>query len=212
MQPDGALERPAPMIIWSALRAAMGLLLALAALGAPTASVLACTCASLGTGPADVARSAAANGGIGFIGTVVAARPAPRDPNAIGDVVAYTFEVQRATAPVSATIEVRALNDPGGASCGFVFGVDEEWFVAASPDGSDLHTNLCSDNRRVQEIQAAEMERLVEVLPEQPAPGGNDQAGGGLNLASWLPIGAVVGIVVVIGGVMAVAFRRRDVS
>ena len=211
MQPDGALERPAPMIIRPALRAAMGLLLALAALGAPTASVLACSCASLGAGPADVARSAAANGGIGFVGTVVAARPAPPDPNGIGDVVAYAFEVERATAPVSATIEVRALNDPGGAACGFVFGVDEEWFVAASPEGSALHTNLCSDNRPVAEIEPAEMERLIEALPEQPVPR-NDHAGGGLSPASWLPIGAVVGIVVVITGVMAVAFRRRDVS
>jgi hypothetical protein len=212
MQPAGGYERPAPMTNRSALRAALALLLALAALGAPTASIVACTCDSLGVSPADVAASAVTNGGIGFLGTVVGARPAARDPDRFGDVVAYAFEVERATAPVPATIEVHALNDPGGGACGFVFGAGEEWFVSALPDGSVLHTSLCSDNRRAADIDPAEMERLVEVLTEEPAPGGKDDDVRASNSTEWLSIGGVAAILVVFGGVMALAFRRRDVS
>jgi hypothetical protein len=196
----------------SAVRAATALLLGLAALAVPTASVVACSCASLGNSPADAATSAAGNGDLAFIGTVVGTRPVPPElGTGPGDVVGYAFEVERATAPVAATIEVRALNDPGGASCGFVFGTDEEWFVTAYSDGGNLHTGLCSGNQRVDAIDADAAERLVEVLPEVSVP---DDDGGDVASAPgpWLALAVVAAFVVLLGGVIAVAFRRGGVS
>jgi hypothetical protein len=192
-----------------AMRAVLALLLALGLVAAPTASVLACSCAGPNT-PVQAAAFAAENDGLGFIGTVVGAQDAPVTPNVIGQEVIYAFAVKRSTEPVPETIEVRALNDPGGAACGFAFGVDEEWFVTAFSEAGTLRTGLCSGNQRVADIDAESMAGLVEALSNVPGPGDAGATSGGIEIPT--PILALGALLVLVGAVSFVAFRRAGPS
>jgi hypothetical protein len=65
-------------------------------------------------------------------------------------------------------MEVVSHDDPGGAACGFAFGVGERWFVASASEGGLLRTNLCSGNRLVDDLSPAEADELVSLLPVEP--------------------------------------------
>jgi len=174
----------------------------------PLATVQACSCALLG-GPEEVAAQAARDGSVAFIGTVVDAAPAPADPNGFGGVVGYAFAVEHASVPISAAaIEVRALDDGGGASCGFTFGRGESWFVSAYEQEGALHTGLCSGNTRMSEMTQDSIDRLREMLiPVEPtgtAPSAEDAT----FTVDWITAGALT---MILGAVLLTVFAfRRD--
>ena len=183
--------------------AVAALILALGLAWSPSAVVQACSCANVG-GPVEVALAAAADPQVvAFTGRVVDARAAG-DGAFGGPVVAYSFEVDRASKPLGSLIEVNALDDPGGASCGFTFGVGEEWFVAAYAQDGALETNLCSGNVPTQQLDAASRARLAEALPELPDPVSAPVR----QEPPWSLLLAVTGILVA-SAVTVLAFRGR---
>jgi hypothetical protein len=183
--------------------------LALGLTAVPLATVQACSCAPVG-GPEEVAAQAARDGGVAFIGTVVDAAPAP-GPDGFGPVVGYAFEVEHASVPISAAvIEVRALDDGGGASCGFTFGRGESWFVSAYEQEGALHTGLCNGNTRMTEMTKESIDRLREVLlPVQPTVDPPAEEGTGLTL-DWV---TAAGATLLLGAILLTVFAfRRDSS
>ena len=71
--------------------------------------------------------------------------------------------------PTDAVLVVQALDDPGGAACGFAFGMGERWLVSAYRQGADLETSLCSNNQLAGDIPADQLAAFTELLPN-PAP------------------------------------------
>lgn len=136
--------------------------LAIAISAAPAATVHACSCMAMQ--PAEAVDMA----DLAFIGTVTDSAPGGQDPAMGMPLVRYAFEVDRASEPTGPTIEVAALNDGGGATCGFTFGADERWFVAASTEGGVLQSNLCSGNLMIEGMDDAELAALDELLPFEP--------------------------------------------
>jgi hypothetical protein len=177
--------------------------LALGLTAVPLATVQACSCAMIG-GPDDVAAQAVRDGGVAFIGTVVDAAPAPADPDGFGGMVGYAFELERASVPISAAvIEVRALDDGGGASCGFTFGRGETWFVSAYEQDGALHTGLCNGNTRLGDLAQDDADRLREILlPVEPDADPPAEEGAGLTL-DWV---AVAGATLLVGAILLTVF------
>lgn len=143
------------------IRIATSLAFALALTFGPVRQVAACTCVMGET--QDVIRAAQ----LAFIGTVAD----QRDTNLqgiIGDELrAYRFSVERANVPTDAAITI--LAGASGPSCGMVFANQEEWLIIARREAAGLTTNLCSGNLLVSEIDAAEREAIVALLPAEPA-------------------------------------------
>jgi hypothetical protein len=203
MQPGGTIQRPARMSPRHALiRLAMIVLLALASAAIPIGKVAACSCAGLGT-PADVVAAS----DVTFIGTVIdTASGGPAEFG--GSNIRYAFDVERASAATEAVLVVEALDDPGGASCGLVFGIGERWLVSAHLQGSELETNLCSGNRLADELPEAEAAAYAELLsevPPEPAEPAEPSAGPDLSLPAAILV-AVLGALV-LGGVTFFAVR-----
>ncbi|HEX2884702.1 MAG TPA: hypothetical protein VHQ42_09025 [Candidatus Limnocylindria bacterium] len=186
----------------SAARLLTAVVLALGLWAMPAASVRACSCASLG-GTVEAVQHAE----LALIGTVVDIGRARAD--AWGPVVPYAFEVERASAQTPAVVVVHALDDGGGASCGFVFGAGERWLVGAHRDGSELTTGLCSGNARMDAFSAEDVDRLVAILPFTPAAEGSRGAGTVVDdgVAWLLPVALGVLVVAVVGILVALAFR-----
>jgi hypothetical protein len=136
--------------------------LAAATLAAPVATVHACSCMAFSTAEAVEAADLA------FVGTVTDAAPGGKDPAMGMAIVRYAFEIERASEQVGPMMEVVSHDDPGGAACGFAFGVGERWFVASASEGGLLRTNLCSGNRLVDDLSPAEADELVSLLPVEP--------------------------------------------
>lgn len=176
--------------------------MALGLTSVPLVAALACSCA-MPAGPAETAAAAH----LAFVGTVVDAAAAPKDPDGFGQVVRYAFKVERTSVPIDGdTVEVRALGGDGGASCGFTFGEGERWFVAAHRQEGALETNLCSGNVLVESMSDAELARLMSALPvaSSEAPPAEESA---------FPIpGAVLVGAAAVAGLAAVTFLafRRD--
>jgi hypothetical protein len=186
------------------LVAVAALSLALGMAWAPAAVVYACSCAGVG-GPVDFALAAAREPRVVAVtGRVVDARAAP-DGVFGGPVVAYSFEVERASEPVPSVLEIRALDDGGGAACGFTFGIGEVWFVTAYPEEGALHTGLCNGNARTDELDPATKARLAEALPEVPDA---DAATADPQEPPWSLLLAVAAALAV-GAVAVIAFRTR---
>lgn len=186
----------------SAARLLTAVVLSLGLWAMPTASVRACSCASLG-GTVEAVQQAE----LSLIGTVVDIGPARAD--AWGPVVPYAFEVERASAETPAVVVIHALNDGGGASCGFVFGVGERWLVGAHRDGSEVTTGLCSGNARMDAFSAEDVDRLMAILPFTPAAEASRGAGTVIEdgVESILPVALGVLVVAVVGILVALAFR-----
>ena len=165
--------------------------------------VRACSCAGPG-GPVDVAIQAARDANVAFTGTVVGTRPAAPDPNGFGPMVAYAFEVDHASDEVDGTIEVHALDDGGGASCGFTFAMGEAWFVSASLADGRLQTGLCNGNQRLADLHLDEVERIEGVLPQTPAADAAASPGGWQ--VPWALIGGAAALIAAVA-VTVLAFR-----
>jgi hypothetical protein len=203
MQPMGALGRPARM----RLRLFVAVTLTVGLLAAPAATVRACSCAMIG-GTLDAAVQAAAQAQVAFVGTVVDADEVGVGPfGGSAPMVQYAFQVERATVPVPDLIAVHAVDDGGGASCGFTFGLDETWFVATHELDGDLHTGLCSGNTQVGTLTDGERDELSEVLAAVPFPAAEQRA----SWSDWLPIAGIVLAVFAVGGITVLAFRRDRV-
>ncbi len=183
-----------------------GLALTLAVGWLPIGVVHACSCAGLG-GPVDVAIQAARDASVAFTGTVVGTRPVAPAPNDFGPMVAYAFEVDHASDEVDRMVEVHALDDGGGASCGFTFGVGEAWFVTASVADGALQTGLCNGNQRLAELPADDIERLEEVLPQTPVA--KEAAAAEGWQIPWALIGGATGLLAVVA-VTVFAFRGES--
>ena len=189
---------------------AVAAILWLSSLAAPVAIVRACSCSWLG-GTEEVAVQAMAQADVALIGTVTAASPVIGfgamgfgGPN-----VRYSFDVERASVETDATIDVEAVDDGGGASCGFTFDVGDRWVVAASRDGGTLSTHLCAGNTQLTG-EPGMAERLLARLPFAPAPETDD---GPLDaFVRFAPAAAGAGLVLAAIAVTAVAFRRRPRS
>jgi hypothetical protein len=136
--------------------------LLIAMLAAPVASVHACSCVGM-----DVA-TAIEVADLAIVGTVADAVPGGQDPNLGMTLVRYAFEVERASEPTGPIVEVSSHDDDMGASCGFSFGVGEQWLVAATTDAGTLRTTLCSGNLLVEEMGGAQLEEVAGLLPFEP--------------------------------------------
>ena len=183
----------------------MIVLLALASAAIPIGKVAACSCAAFGA-PADVVAAS----DVTFIGTVIDTAPGGRAEIG-GSNIRYAFDVERASAPTEAVLVVEALEDPGGASCGLVFGIGERWLVSAYRQGNELETNLCSGNRLTHELPEAEAAAYAELLsevPPEPPEAAEPSAGRDLSLPAAILV-AVLGALA-LGGVAFLAVRRRE--
>ena len=183
----------------------LALLLAVATAVVPIGKVAACSCASFGSPEELVAAHA-----VTFIGTVI--DTAPGGPSEFGGSnIRYAFDVERASAATDALLVVQALDDAGGASCGFAFGIGERWLVAAYQQEGALETGLCSGNRLMRELPAAETAAYIDLLSEvplEPARPADASAGPDLSMPAAILV-AVLGALV-LGGVTFVAIRRRE--
>lgn len=180
------------------LRLLLGVLLAMATLLAPTASVLACSCA----GGMSLAATLGGNDVV-LLGTVVDAVEAPAGD--MGQQMAYAVEVERSSQPVAATVEVRATFGDGGASCGFEFGVGQRWFIGAYEQDGVLQTSLCSGNALADELPDTDVDEIVAMLPAEPA--GEPAAPVAVTPdVPWGPIGLGVGALLILA-ITVLAFR-----
>jgi hypothetical protein len=199
MQPIPALERPGRMprnrhVSLAAVAVAFALALALSTL--PMRQAAACMCFGLPT-PEEVV----ATNDVTFIGSVVdSTGNAAIDPGS----VRYAFDVERASAPTDAVVVVDA---GANTSCGTTFGMGERWVVAGNRANGELRTTMCSGNRLVDDLPAAELATFTELLPNvrldppEPASGGSQLDGSpavaiGVALAGTLALVAVVFVAV----------------
>lgn len=175
--------------------------LSLATMSMPLAFVAACSCAMMG-GPVESIQAAE----MAFIGTPIESAPGGADPAMGMGTVRYAFQVERASVATDAVIEVQALDDPGGAACGFSFPLGERWLVMAHRQDGALHTNLCSGNLLLEQIDDAEQERVMSALPVTPDPPAISQA---VPAQAPFPVPVVVGGVAALAlvAVMVIAFR-----
>ncbi len=144
------------------VRSTIAAALTISTLAAPAATVHACSCMTFS------AAEAVAAADLAFVGTVSDAAPGGQDPAMGMALVRYAFEVERASEQVGPMMEVVSHDDPGGAACGFAFGVGERWFVASASEGGLLRTNLCSGNRLMDDLGPAEADELLALLPAEP--------------------------------------------
>lgn len=175
--------------------------LSLATMAMPLAFVAACSCVGF-SGPEESIAAAE----LAFVGTAVEAAPGGADPGMGLGTVRYAFEIERASAPTDAVVEVQALDDPGGAACGFSFAIGERWLVMAHRQDGALHTNLCSGNLMLSQVDEEQLERVTSALPVTPAPPAEAESAPGQS-AALLPviIGGLAAVALV--GVMVIAFR-----
>lgn len=174
----------------------------------PLATVSACSCAMPGT-PEETVRAS----DLAFVGTVTESRQGPPDVMGPGQRIAYSFEIERASAAAPPVVEVLSLDDPGGAACGMAFGIGERWFVAAyeEPDGS-LGTGLCSGNLMVEGMADGDLARIMGALSfapgddAEPAPVDGSESTA-LSISPALIAGAFGAILVVL---TVLAFRSGE--
>jgi hypothetical protein len=120
--------------------------------------------------------------------------------------IRYAFAVERASKSTGPVVEVAALDDGGGASCGFAFGHGERWFVAATAEGGSLRTSLCSGNVLIDGLGDAQVAEFVELLPVEPVAGDHPSNGAGFSIPPPVLV-ALVGVGILAAG-SAWAFRR----
>lgn len=126
-------------------------------LAAPTAHVMACSCAQM------TPTEALSNADVAFVGIVAAVDDSSVGPMVgSGDALRYTFAVEQAVKGELAS-RIGVFSARSGASCGQEFALAQRWRVYAYVDESrQLQSHLCSGN-----------ELLAEGVPipaEGPAP------------------------------------------
>lgn len=189
---------------------ALALTMWIGALSMPLASVQACSCAGSATASEGV-RAAVAEGRVALIGSIVDTAPAAPDPNSLGPMVRYAIDVERASAPVSGLLEVQALDDGGGASCGIQFAIGERWVIVADGANGLLETGLCSGNVRTDGLAADEEAAIAEALPFVPDATTSSTAQPEDADSPLLPVTIGLLLAIGIGGLLLVAFRERSV-
>lgn len=197
MQLRGALRRLRPMRRVVLL---VGLVFGLMAF--PASRVAACSCAGFGTIEEVVAAA-----DLAFIGTVLDATDVAAQPKDFGGLVRYAFDVERASAATDAIVHVHSLDDPGGAACGFSFGVGQRWFVSTHRVDGALHTGLCNGNAAVDEMGRDDVDLLSALLTAEPAAVPSEPA---ISIPTPLLIAA--GAIGLVALASFVAFRRERVS
>jgi len=173
--------RPARM-----LRRLLGLafVVGLVTLAAPTAHVLACSCAQMNR------EQALSNADVAFVGVVAAIADPIGDPLVnSGDILRYTFAVEQ-TIKGGLAVTFDVFSARSGASCGQEFGLAQRWRVFAFADETGhLQSHLCSGN-----------EMLAEGVPI-PAPSPD---------ASLPPPAVLLAIgILALAGISALAFNLR---
>lgn len=175
----------------------------------PFATVQACTCEGFPTA-LDGVRAAVAEGRVALIGSIVDTAPAPPEPKGIGPMVRYAVDVERASVPVPALLEVQALDDGGGDACGIQFTIGERWVIVADGANGVLQTGLCSGNVLTDGLAAAEEAAIADALPFVPDATTSSARPGGVD-SPLLPVAIGLLLAIGIGGLLLVAFRERSV-
>ena len=164
----------------------MAFLVSLVMLAAPTARVVACSCAQ--TNPAQALSHAAA----AFVGVVAAIDDPSIGPVvSTGDPLQYTFAVEQ-TLKGELAERILVFSAREGASCGQEFALAQRWRVYAYVDeGGRLGSGLCSGNELLAES--------APIPPASPTP---------LTLP---PVGVLValGVGFVVAGFSIWAFTRQ---
>lgn len=167
----------------------------------PASRLAACSCAGFGSMEEVVAGS-----DLAFIGTVLEASDAGAQPKGFGPLVRYAFDVERASSATDAVVHVQSLDDPGGAACGFSFGVGERWFVATHRVDGSLHTSLCSGNLAVDGMAASDVDLLTTLLTAEPTGSPAERP---VSISIPAPLLLAIGGVALVAGVSLFAFRRE---
>ena len=174
--------------------------LSLATMAMPLARVAACSCAMPGSPEESIATAEVA-----FVGTVVDVAPGGDDPDMQMATVRYAFDVERASVPAEQTVEVRSLDDPGGAACGFTFGEGERWLVMAGSHDGVLQTNLCSGNVMLSDLDEPAVEEILAALPNTPVEETSTASAPAQSIPMPVIVGGLAALALV--AVMVVAFR-----
>ena len=186
-------------------KVAGGLLLLVLLTAVQPVCVYACSCIAPGPPDQALAESAAVfSGQVATLGRDQAA--------GAGDTVQVTFAVARVwKGPEDATITVSTAGS--SASCGVEFVEGQEYLVYAQTVEGRLEASLCS---RTNQLARAGEDLAVLGAGRAPvaAPGGGTAAPlpatGRTAAASWLPLAAVSGVLLVIAlGITLVVVRRR---
>jgi hypothetical protein len=185
----------------NALRAVAALSFAVALTAVPIATVSACSCAM--SELPDAIREAE----LAVVATAVAVES--RGKGEIGERMATTWEVERSRDPIGArTISIETWGD-SGANCGMTFATDERWLVLAyAGEGGILETNSCMQNRRLDGSDPEAEALISEALTETPTATPVDEAG----IDIPMPVLVMAGVVVLVGAISALAFRRSAAS
>jgi hypothetical protein len=184
-----------------ALRALAALSFAVAVTAVPIATVSACSCAM--SELPDAIRDA----DLAVVATSVAVES--RGKGEIGERMATTWDVERSRDPIDAsTISIETWGD-SGANCGMSFATDERWLVLAyAGEGGILETNSCMQNRRLDGSDPEAEALITEALTETPTGAPVEEAG----IDIPVPILVMTGVVVLVGAISALAFRRSAAS
>lgn len=171
---------------------------ALAAAAAPSGVVLACSCAFPGY------IEAIASADVAFIGTVVGEEePAGFDERPMPE-ARYAFSIARSKAPMTSPFELGVVFG-NGANCGFDMSLGEEYVVIASVWEGRLMSNLCHGTTLTESLEEVDLLAIEGALPIREAAREPHES-------SWLevpaPLAAAVGVVLLIGLVSVLAFRR----
>jgi hypothetical protein len=181
------------------LRAAAAIGLAVALSATPTAIVSACSCAG---GPLE---GAVAEATVAIVGSPMGIRATGRDDMGTERVVT-TWAIEYSRDPIDAgRVEIESWTD-SGANCGISFADGERWLVLAyAMDGRTLETNGCMQNRRLDGSDPEAEAVVAEMVTEPPGDEGSS-TDAGLDIPT--PILALGAVLILVGAVSLLAFRR----
>jgi hypothetical protein len=175
--------------------------LALGLIAVPTARVAACSCAF------SELPQAIRDADLAFVGTLVAtdgAVPALGDPTM--DEIEWTWNVEQARQPISASQAVLHAWPDNGGNCGVAFGIDERWLVLGHLEDGRLQTNGCMRNHRIDGSDPDTEAIIAEMVSVPVSPGGPTDAGSAPPVPAPLLVAVVGAALVVAASVWA--FRR----
>ena len=190
-----------PHAVHRLVRTLAALSFSVAVTAVPLATVRACSCAM------SELPGAIREADLAVVAVSVAGES--RGKGEMGERMATTWDVERSRDPLDArTISIETWGD-SGANCGMSFATDERWLVLAyAGEGGVLETNSCMQNRRLDGSDPEAEALITEALPETPTGAPVDEAG----IDIPIPILVMTGVVVLVGAISAIAFRRSPAS
>jgi hypothetical protein len=186
--------RPLPRV-----RLSLGFAIALFAV--PTARVAACSCAF------SEMPQAIRDADLAFVGTLVAtdaAVPAPGNPAM--DEIEWTWNVERARQPITASRALLQAWPDNGGNCGVAFGIDERWLVLGHLEDGRMVTNGCMRNHRMDGSDPDTEAIIAEMVSVRVTPGSPTSAGSPPAVPAPLLVAITAAAFVVVASVWA--FRR----